>query len=275
MVFLEQLNFFESVIEFLSYEMNQVPTIYGWFHIMFLIIIAVITIICIKRFKGATNIEINKFLRTTAVIMLIFEVYKQFVFTIEGSIWDYQWYAFPFQFCSVPMYLMFLASFLKDGNMRKNIISFLGTYNVFAGLAVMIYPSDVFINTLGISIQTMVHHGLMVVVGITLLATNQIPFQRKEIFRAALVFGVLGLIAFVMNIALVNVDGTFNMFFISPYYDTHLPVLSIINESLGYIPYLITYFFGFTLVAYLVLLVAIFINKKILTSSLKEKVFLK
>lgn len=257
-----ELNFIESIIDFLSYEVNKTPTMYSWFHIMFLLIVIVITIICINRYKDSTIKDINRLLRTFAVIMLLFEIYKQLVFSVDGSVWDYQWYIFPFQFCSVPMYLMLIASFLKDGNIRRGILVFLATYNLFAGAAVMLYPSDVFTSTLGISIQTMVHHGLMVVIGITLLVNGQIPLVRKEIFKAALVFFILGFSAFLMNIAFHNVDGTFNMFFIGPYYDTHLPVLSTIESTLGYIPFLISYFVGFSLIAYLILLIAIFFKNK-------------
>ena len=257
-----ELSLFEKIIGFLSFELNEIPTMYGWFHLMFIGIFTGLTIICAKRFKGSSTKDLDIFLRIVSVIMLIFEVYKQFVFTIDGSTWDYQWYAFPFQFCSVPMYVMLLASFLKEGKIKQSLYAFLGTYGLFGGLAVMAYPSTVFIYTLGISIQTMVHHGFMVVVGITLLYSGHIQLNRKGILKAASVFFSLVAIAFLLNIGLRNVDGTFNMFFISPYYDTSLPVFSLIEAKFGYIPFLITYFFGFTLAAYLVLITSIFIKDR-------------
>lgn len=115
MFILRELSLFEEIVEFLSFELKETPTMYGWFHLMFLGIFAVLSVICIKRLKGSTTQDMNRFLRTSGVIMLLLEVYKQLVFTIEGSVWDYQWYAFPFQFCSVPMYLMFIGSFFKRG----------------------------------------------------------------------------------------------------------------------------------------------------------------
>lgn len=259
---LEKLSLFEEIIEFLSFEMKKTPTIYGWFHLLSLFVFIIITFVCIIKLKKSTEQEMNRFLRTTAIVMLLFEVYKQFVFTIEGSTWDYQWYAFPFQFCSVPMYVMLIASFLKKGFAREALLAFLGTYSLFAGLAVMIYPETVFIDTLGISIQTMVHHGLMITVGLVLITSGHIKLQRNQIYKAACVFFILAATAFILNIVFYRVGETFNMFFIGPYYDTTLPVLSLIEAKLGYIPFLFSYFLGFTLAAYLVLLTAIKISKK-------------
>ena len=31
----------------------------------------------------------------------------------------YQWHAFPFQFCSVPMFVAFIAPLLKDGKVKR------------------------------------------------------------------------------------------------------------------------------------------------------------
>ena len=262
MVLLEKLSVFEKIIGYLSYELNNKPTMYGWFHLLFLGLFTFSTIIISKKLKGSNTQEMNIFLRTVAIIMLLFEVYKQFVFTIEGGTWDYQWYIFPFQFCSVPMYVMFISSFLKEGRVKKALYAFLGTYSLFGGLAVMLYPDTVFITTLGISIQTMVHHGSMVLVGFTLLYSGHIVINRKEIIKAASIFFILAGIAFLLNVVFHNVDGTFNMFFIGPYYDTSLPVFTIIENELGYIPFLISYFLGFTLAAYLVLVSAIFIKER-------------
>ena len=45
----------------------------------------------------------QKIILISGFIMLIFEIYKQVIFTYQVG--HYQWYAFPFQFCSTPMYL--------------------------------------------------------------------------------------------------------------------------------------------------------------------------
>ena len=72
---------------------------------------------------------------------------------------------FPFIFVQSPMYIAPIAAFLRPGKVRQAILNFLGTFGLFGGLAVMIYAQPVFITTIGINIQTMVHHGAQVVLG--------------------------------------------------------------------------------------------------------------
>jgi hypothetical protein len=250
------MNFFEKIIDFLSYEIAEAPKPYGPFHLFFLALMIVVCAVMFVKYRHATDKQDRNILLFFSLLLIVFEIYKQFVFTIEKDVWAYQWYAFPFQFCSVPMYVAFITALLKPGKVKDAFYAFLGTFCLFAGLAAMFYPNDVFISTLGISIQTMVHHGTMVVIGFYCLASGRTKLNPKAIIGSSAIFAGLFIIAFVLNIVLKNVNGTFNMFFISPYYTCHLPVLSQIQSELGYYPFLISYFLGFILIAYIILLVA-------------------
>ena len=99
-----------------------------------------------------------------------------FSFHVDGSqiLFDYQWYAFPFQFCSTPMYIGLLAAVVKRKSLHIRLCSYLATYALFAGICVMAYPVTVFIDTVGINIQTMVCHGSMITTGIVLLRTGYV-----------------------------------------------------------------------------------------------------
>ena len=254
------MNLFEKIIAFLSYELDKTPRPYGLFHFIFLLLLLIVCIFIFLKYRHANDRQNNRILLFCSSIMLIFEVYKQLVFSFNGDSWSYQWYAFPFQFCSVPMYIAFITSFLKNSKIRDALYSFLGTFCLFAGLAVMFYPNDVFINTLGISIQTMVHHGLMVVIGFYCVVSKRMKIQVKSIYGAGIVFSSLIGIAMILNFLFRNVNGTFNMFFISQRYENHLPILSSIQQNYGYYPFLVAYIFGFIFVAYIILLIAIGIN---------------
>ncbi len=71
---------------------------------------------------------------------------------------------------------------------------------LIAGLAVMIYPNDVFVRYLGIDIQTMMVHGSMLAFGIHCLVTNKVKFEFKTALMAALVFMVFASIALILDI---------------------------------------------------------------------------
>ncbi len=243
------------------------PVGYGWFHLLFFTLsIAAGILLCIK-FKNPTEKQVRTILLIVSVTAIVLEIYKQINYTFSptetGITADYQWYAFPWQFCSMPMYVGLLAGLTK-GKFHDATCAFLATFSTFAGLCVMLYPAQVFISTIGINLQTMICHGSMLTVGIFLLGTQYVPLKHQTVLKAVPVFSVAVVIAMVGNELAhrTNFTGgeTFNMFFISPHEDPSLPVYSIVQQ---YVPYpwcLIIYIAAFTLAAYLILLIAMGIS---------------
>jgi hypothetical protein len=244
-----------TVMEFLNGKM-ETPTMYGWFHLMMIGIILAVTITICIVFRNSTEKQNNIIILTMGFICLILEIYKQLNFSYNDGDWTYQWYAFPFQFCSTPMYIAILAGFLKDGKVRDCLYAFIATYGLFAGLAVYVMPNDVFVSTIGINIQSLVHHGLQIVLGIYLIASKRVELKPKTILKASCVFIILVAIAMCMNVATyyLGLKDTFNMFYISPWYGCHLPILSIIFGAVPYPIFLGVYIFGFTISAFVMLM---------------------
>lgn len=90
------------------------PSHYGLFHIISVIILFIILIIIAKGIKINKEKTVKIILIVFSTLMLLFEIIKQGLFThVESA---YQWYAFPFQFCSTPMYIAPLALIIKNGN---------------------------------------------------------------------------------------------------------------------------------------------------------------
>jgi len=158
-----------------------------------------------------------------------------------------------------------LAGLTKKGKVHEAACAYLATYAVFAGLCVMVYPNDVFIDTIGINIQTMICHGTMICVGVCLLATGYVKLEHKTILKAIPVFAVCVALAAIMNeiayvIGLLETE-TFNMFFISPHCEGTLPVYSLVQQAVPFPWCLVIYIAVFSLAAYLVLLAAMGIRK--------------
>ena len=209
---------------------------------------------------------------------MILEVYKQinYTFSFDGNVItaDYQWYAFPWQFCSTPMYVGLAAALWKKGKVHDCLCAYLASFALFAGACVMVYPESVFIETIGINVQTMICHGSMITIGVYLLYTGYVKAEHKTAVRAMPVFAVMVAFAVIMN-EIANASGLletedFNMFFVSPHQEPSLPVYSLIQ---GVVPYpwcLIIYIAGFTLAAYVMILMAMGI--KLLVAAVSKKV---
>jgi hypothetical protein len=153
------------------------------------------------------------------------------------------------------MYVLLTSRFIKKEKVRKSLYAYLATYSLFAGTAVLFYPSTVFIETIGIDIQTMVHHGGMTVLGIFLDATGKVEIKIQSLFRAIPVFLTLATMAVVMNFIYGDYD-VFNMFFIAPGGSCDIPVLSLLHGNVPYPVFLLIYAIGFTTVAGLMLVLA-------------------
>ena len=259
------MKFLGEILNLLDTDMTT-PTLYGKFHLFFFALSILSGVLLCKYRKEAGEGFVRKVLLATSLTAIALEVYKQinFSFTYENGdlLFDYRWYAFPFQFCSTPMYIGFLAALVKNERMHQRLCAYLGTYSLFAGLCVMFYPVSVFIDTVGINIQTMVCHGFMVTLGIYLLHTGYVKAEIGTIRKALPVFLTLLLLAATMNelafrCGLLESE-TFNMFFISPYCPPELPVYSMVQQILPFPLSVAVYAVAFTAAGCLILsLVAI------------------
>ena len=262
------MDFWISILRVLDTRMD-VPQPYGLFHLVaFAFFILAAVLLCATHKPGDLQ-RVRRVVQITAVTVLILEIYKQINFTFQvvddALVIDYPWYAFPFQFCSTPMYVGLLAGFTRKGRFHHAMCAYLATYAVFAGLCVMCYPNNVFVPTIGINIQTMICHGSMITVGVYLLYSGYVKLEHKTILKALPVFVGAVIIAMALNevayvTGLLETDG-FNMFYISPHCEPHLPIYSLIQRLLPYPVCLVIYVCGFTLAAYLMLLIAMGISR--------------
>jgi hypothetical protein len=117
------------------------------------------------------------------------------------------------------------------------------------GIAVMLYPDTVFVSEALINIQTMVHHGLMVVMGSYLIISKSIKLNFRTVLNAFKVFLVLIIIALTIDVSTyyIGIDNGLKMFFISPFHVSTLPVFSAIYSKVPYIIFLLIYIIVFTI----------------------------
>lgn len=245
------------------------PQPYGIFHLLsFAFYIALAVVLCATHKKGNDR-RVHRVVRIIAVTTLILELYKQINFSFQygnGQItFDYAWYAFPWQFCSTPLYAGLIAAFTRKGKLHDGVCAYLATFSIFAGACVMFYPTTVFVPTVGINFQTMFCHGTMITMGIYLLYSGYVKLEHKTILKALPVFLAAVAMAMVMNeiayqSGLLATD-EFNMFFISPYCAPSLPVFSLIQPLVPFWVSILIYVAAFTLAAYLILLAAMGIAK--------------
>lgn len=251
------MNIFEKILSFLQFEMTE-PTPYGWFHLMWIAIVIAVTVFLCVKFKNCDDKIFRRITLIVWIVIVVLEIYKQFSFSFENNNgvgeWDYSWYSFPFQFCSTPLYLLPIVVFMKDGKVRDSVIAFLMTYAFFGGIAAFILPSDLFIEEAMINIQTMVHHGSQIVIGIFYYVVYRKKINLTFILKGFFTFAVMIFIALTLNIVFYHafikeIDETFNMFYISPYFENTMPVLGFFYERVNNILFIVLYFICFSFIS--------------------------
>lgn len=250
------MNAFEKFLVALDGKMVE-PAPYGWFHLMFVALVIIATTLLCVFGRDAKDKTVKWIMFTVWIVMLVLEIYKQINYsfnynTLTGQTWwDYQWYAFPFQLCSTPIFVFPFVIFCGGGRFSDSLIAYLATFAMFGGLVTFIYPADVFISTTGINLQTMIHHGLQIVSGIFLLVHERKKLNFKYFIRGIYVFLALCGVAMGLNLlAPVFTNETFNMFFISPHFPCTLPLLGdFIYPNVPYAVFLLIYVIGFIIAA--------------------------
>lgn len=252
-----------ALLQILDTQM-QTPKPYGWFHLLTLGLTILSTVLLCVYGRQHSPHRVRSIVLGVAATVAMLEIYKQinYTFTLQGDtvVADYQWYAFPWQFCSTPMYIGLLAGRTRSGRLHDALCAYLATYSIFAGVCVMLYPVTIFTSTVAINIQTTFCHGSMIAIGAYLLASGHVELHTKTLLKALPVFLVCVTMAIIMNeiayySGLLTTD-TFNMFFISRHCAPSLPVYSQVQQILPYPLSLIVYVGAFTLAAGLMLAIA-------------------
>ena len=245
------MNFFEKIMYFLNNLEMETPNTFGWFHSLWIILTIGGVVFLYKRKDNYGEKQLKKVLFVYGITAFILELLKQITWSFNYDsvtniiTWDYEWYAFPFQLCTTPIFITLICTFMKDSKIRKSLLSYMAFITILGSIATIIIPDSCFVSDILINMHTMWLHCGSLVVSVYLLMTGEVKLNIKNLANAILVFFMFVGMAELLNILVYNsgiLKGeTFNMFYISPYFISTLPIFDIIQENVPYLLYLITY----------------------------------
>ncbi len=236
------------------------PGMFSGFHLLWLGIMVVLSVafalILGRRHKDLLDrIVIGVF----ALILVMCELFKQqFWYKFYGY---YRWEIFPFQFCSVPIYVSVFATLAPWKQVREVCYRFLAFFGIIGGLAVMAVPTAVlYTYFVPMSIHSMIWHTVLVVMGVYLIVSRGYGRKLKELLSPFVIFMGFVVTAIIGNVLVYKLHlGTaacqpgdnLSMFYISPYYDTQLPLLGVVQDF-SYPLFVLAYIAFFTSLTLLV-----------------------
>ncbi|MBE6156308.1 MAG: hypothetical protein E7161_00985 [Firmicutes bacterium] len=244
------MNWFEKILCFLQGEMED-PVPYGWFHWLWIFLVIGSLIFLYLKKNKYNDKQLKIVLGIYGIIAFILELAKQLIWAfnydaITGIVtWEYEWYAAPFQLCTTPIYISIICLFLKKNKFRDALLSYLAYYTILGSLMTIIIPDSCFTSDILVNIHTMFLHCGSFVVSVYLLFTKEVEVKYSNVIKGLYAFLTFVFIANTLNIVIYNLGilngESFNMFYISPYFISSLPVYNTVQESIPYFFYLMFY----------------------------------
>ena len=205
------------------------------------------------------------------ILMLCSEVWKQFTLTFVIGGGRYNWWYFPFQLCSIPMYILLAYPWLRRSNTRRTLLTFLMCYCLLGGVAVFADTSGLHYPLRALTIHSYLWHILLIILGVTagitylrLLRANKkkalfsrslkTAFPLRPFLYSSLLYLACCLIAELLNLSLDRF-GTINMFYINPDYQMQQVVFRDLLPILGNTGVILFYIASTILGAFILFLV--------------------
>lgn len=191
------------------------------------------------------------------VLMSVSEICKQLTLTFVLGGGRYNWWYFPFQLCSIPMYLLLLYPWLRRERPRRILLTFLMSYTLLGGIAVFADTSGLHYPLPALTVHSYLWHILLILVGVT----SGLVYFRSAHKKALRAFaGSTGLYLFCCVLAeLFNLAfdrfGTINMFYINPDYQMQQIIFSDLSVRIGNAPAILLYIASTILGAFFLFLI--------------------
>ena len=223
--------FIEKLVYMTAWKMTP-PPMYGMFHILVILFGGFGTVFLAYKIRNCSDRKLTVILCVSGVFLLLMEGYKQLFYYLVIHDHMYAWFYFPFQLCSVPMYLCTVYPLLKNKG-RETIRTFLGTFTLLGTVCALIFPEAMLKEYWTLTIHGFLWH-------LILLFLSVLCFLRREkspFMPAVRTFLGLSFIAALINYfgdRHISIPNDYpDMFYISCTHYTGQPVFSTLQHLLG------------------------------------------
>lgn len=258
-----------SFFETISWPMTP-PPCYGTFHILYTLIGFAVCAIVAWKLRNVSDKAFRGILFGFGVLLAVSEVFKQLLYYFVVMDGRYAWDEFPFQLCSVPMYLCLIAPWLKPGKVQRGMYSFMVLYNLLGGAISFAEPSGLMLDRWFLTVHALAWHMLLVFLGLFICFSKRGGNEQGDYRSATGTFLVLCVIAFGVNCAVqFGLHKHINMFFVGPG-NSPLAVFSLFSKWFGWYVNTLIYVAAVCLGAYLIFLLIYYCQNRSLPFRKKQ-----
>ena len=172
------------------------------------------------------------------LILAVTELYKQgfLYYIVNGE--QYDWWYFPFQLCSVPMYLCLLLPLFKThapARWTRAVCTFLQDFALLGGIMALAEPSGLMHPYVVLTLHGFLWHFILIFIGLYCAFTGKSGSRLADFADTLPLFLGCAVIATIINVA-AHPYGNADMFYISPYYPNGQIVFHEIALTIGTAP---------------------------------------
>lgn len=219
-----------AFLQWTAWTMEK-PTSYSAFHLIATAILLAATIWGAWRLRNTNEKQNRIVLGVVGGFLLAAEVYKiLFHIFVNPYNWGF-WGCFPFQLCSVPMYLSLFCALCKNKKINSWLYELMFAVNMVGGIMAFIEPSGINHGYVTLTLHAYVWHMLLVFLGLYLYLSKRACMDARSYGKAVL--GYLGACVVAESFNLIFA-GKINCFYISPFVRSPLAVFQTIYDNWGW-----------------------------------------
>lgn len=189
----------------------------------------------------------DRFFRFCGILMLISEIWKQYCLTYIVNNGTYNWWYFPFQLCSIPMYVCLLIPFSASSKIRGVLLAFLMDFGLLGGIFTFFDTTGMHYSYRPLTIHSFAWHILLIIIGVYAGLCRASDHSLSGFAKCTCLFLVCCLAATLFNLAF-HPYGQINMFYISPYHFmgqiVFRDIAGILGNTAGILIYILSIIIG-------------------------------
>lgn len=218
-------------LEFTSWKMKE-TSVYSFEHIAIIVFALLISFSTAYFFRNLNNKKSRIMFGIISLFLIVSEIYKE-LFLSFIVYKRYCWEDFPFQLCSIGMYLYFFIFISGNKKINEIIYTFIATYNLLGGITALIIPIDIFNQYITLTVHSILWHTILCFIGFYTIFSQKCSSDGLTFCKSSVLYIIFTAIAYILNFSLMKVSkNNMTLFFIGPG-KSYIPFFSLISENFG------------------------------------------
>lgn len=113
-----------------------------------------------------TALRFRPFFFICGLLMVVSEIWKQYCLTFLVNHGTYNWWYFPFQLCSTPMYVLLFLPYIKEERLCNACLTFLMSFGLLGGIAVFADTTGLHYPLPALTIHSYMWHILLIIISL-------------------------------------------------------------------------------------------------------------